>query len=48
MTMKKVCQHCHENKPMGEYYENKTKLDLRNGICKDCQREVNKKSSSKK
>ena len=31
-------------KRLNEFYENSTKADHRNGICKDCQKEVNQKN----
>ncbi|CAF1784384.1 hypothetical protein BSP4_30990 [Bacillus subtilis subsp. subtilis] len=39
--LSKVCQRCKQDKPLSEYYNNKTKPDYRNGICKKCQKEVN-------
>ncbi len=30
-------------KRLNEFYENSTKADHRNGICKDCQKKVNQK-----
>ena len=38
----KVCQRCGREKPLSQFYHNSTKSDYHNGICKDCQREVNK------
>jgi hypothetical protein len=38
----KPCQRCKEPKPLSQFYHNSTKPDYHNGICKDCQREVNK------
>lgn len=34
---------CGKEKRLNQFYENATKPDHRNGICKDCQKKVNKK-----
>lgn len=39
----KICSMCKEIKPLSEFYNNLTKADGRNGICKECQIKVNKK-----
>jgi len=41
-TVLKICQKCHKEKSLSDYHRNKTKSDGHNGICKDCQKEVNK------
>lgn len=40
-ALTKKCSMCKETKRMSEFYENSTKSDKRNGICKSCQKEVN-------
>ncbi len=40
----KKCQRCAKEKSLSDYHRNKTKADGHNGICKDCQKEVNEKS----
>ncbi|WP_176717948.1 hypothetical protein [Brochothrix thermosphacta] len=40
-SLTKKCNKCKIEKRLSEYYENATKKDHRNGICKDCQKEVN-------
>jgi len=40
--LKKVCQRCGIEKPLTDFYHNSTKKDYHNGICKQCQLEVNK------
>ena len=40
----KKCQRCGAEKRLSDYYENATKPDHRNGICKVCQAEVDKKN----
>ena len=37
----KTCQKCGKTKRLNQFYENSTKTDHRNGICKTCQKEVN-------
>lgn len=39
----KKCQGCNVVKPLSEYYNNLTKRDGRNGICKECQKKSNNK-----
>jgi superfamily II helicase len=41
-TILKVCQKCGIEKSLSDYHRNMTKSDGHNGICKDCQKEVNK------
>ena len=41
-TILKTCQKCKKEKSLSDYNRNKTKKDGHNGICKDCQNEVNK------
>lgn len=41
--LEKQCTRCKQVKPLSEYYNNLTKKDGRNSICKVCQMEVNKK-----
>jgi len=36
-ALTKTCQKCKKVKPLNEFYENRTKPDHRNGICKNCQ-----------
>ncbi|WP_167594724.1 MULTISPECIES: hypothetical protein [Lactococcus] len=36
------CQRCKKTKKLNEFFENSTKKNHRNGICKECQKEVNK------
>ena len=40
-TVFKACQKCGKEKSLSDYHRNKTKSDGHNGICKDCQKEVN-------
>lgn len=40
-ALTKKCQRCGVEKRLNEFYENSTKSDHRNGICKKCQKEVN-------
>ncbi len=50
-TVKKVCQHCKVEKSLSDYHRNKDKPDGHNGICKECQSEVdrrNRKRNQKK
>lgn len=42
-ALKKRCSRCGKEKRLNQFYENSTKADHRNGICKKCQREVNRK-----
>lgn len=37
------CQRCKQTKPLSEFYNNSTKPNWRNGICKSCQSEVNQR-----
>jgi hypothetical protein len=39
----KICSMCKKTKPLSDFYNNLTKSDGRNGICKECQRKVNNK-----
>jgi len=38
----KKCSMCKKVKTLTEFFHNKTKKDKHNGICKECQLEVNK------
>ncbi|WJZ23632.1 hypothetical protein LIS04_204 [Listeria phage LIS04] len=40
--LSRKCQRCKIEKPLSQYYNNRTKPDYRNGICKSCQLAVNK------
>lgn len=40
----KICNRCKKVKRLNEFFENATKNDHRNGICKECQAEVDKKN----
>ena len=40
-TVLKICQKCGKEKSLSDYHRNRTKSDNHNGICKDCQKEVN-------
>ena len=42
-TVLKICQKCKQEKSLSDYHRNKTKQDGHNGICKECQKEVNQK-----
>lgn len=42
-ALTKKCQMCGKVKRMNEFYENSTKSDKRNGICKECQKKVNQR-----
>ena len=47
----KQCQRCGSEKSYSDFHRNMTKTDNHNGICKQCQDEVNqanKKASNKK
>ncbi len=44
-AIKKICQHCKEEKPLSEFFHNVAKNDTHNGICKECQLKINKKNS---
>ena len=37
----KTCQMCKIQKSLSDFHRNKTKPDEHNGICKECQKEVN-------
>lgn len=37
----KICQMCKARKSLSDFHRNKTKPDGHNGICKECQKEVN-------
>ena len=37
----KPCQRCNKIKPLSSFHHNSTKPDFHNGICKECQKEVN-------
>lgn len=41
-ALTKTCQRCRKEKRLNQFYENSTKSDHRNGICKACQKEVDK------
>lgn len=43
-TVLKVCQKCGKEKSLSDYHRNKTKKDGHNGICIECQKEVNDKN----
>jgi len=43
LPLKKSCSYCGVEKRLSDFYENSTKPDHRNGICKNCQLEVNRK-----
>ncbi|RKI09814.1 hypothetical protein D7Y15_23230 [Corallococcus sp. AB030] len=47
-ALTKPCQRCGEVKRLSEYYENRTKPDHRNGICKLCQAKVDEESRKRK
>jgi hypothetical protein len=42
--LKKTCGHCKLEKPLSAFYHNSTKSDYHNGICKECQKEINEKN----
>lgn len=42
MPVTKVCQRCHKRKRVTSFYANLTKPDKLNGICKKCQKEVDR------
>jgi len=42
-ALTKKCQMCGKEKKLNQFYENSTKTDHRNGICKSCQKKVNSK-----
>lgn len=42
--LKKVCTRCGKEKRLADFYHNSTKGDYHNGICKECQLEVNKQN----
>lgn len=42
-ALTKECSMCKEEKRLNQFYENSTKKDHRNGICKECQKKVNQK-----
>lgn len=46
-ALTKQCYRCKEVKRLSEFYENSTKPDHRNGICKRCQGEVDRENRSK-
>jgi len=39
----KVCSMCGKRKSYSDFHRNMSKSDNHNGICKECQRKVNKK-----
>lgn len=39
-ALRKKCQRCGKTKRLNEFYENSTKADHRNGICKACQKKL--------
>ena len=42
-TVLKICQKCNKEKSLSDFHRNRTKEDGHNGICKECQKEVNAK-----
>lgn len=40
-TIYKICQKCKKKKSLSDFHRNRTKKDAHNGICKECQKEVN-------
>lgn len=40
-ALTKKCSKCNKEKRLNAFYENSTKSDRRNGICKECQKLVN-------
>lgn len=44
--MAKVCTKCKKDKPLGDYYKNRSQKSNLNPSCKDCQNKANKKSLS--
>lgn len=40
-SLKKRCYRCGKVKELTEFYHNRDKRDYHNGICKECQLEVN-------
>lgn len=46
-ALTKECQRCKKTKVLNQFFENSTKPDHRNGICKICQIEVNNKNKVK-
>jgi len=47
-ALTKICYRCKTEKRLSEFYENATKPDHRNGICKSCQLEVDRENREKK
>ena len=43
-----ICSRCGKNKPLDEFYHNRTKNTYHNSICKECQLEVNRINREKK
>ncbi len=44
-ALTKKCSMCSVEKRLSEFYENSTKPDHRNGICKECQKKVNQRQN---
>lgn len=44
-VLTKKCYKCKKEKRLNEFYENATKPDHRNGICKECQKLVNQSNN---
>ncbi|WP_198927583.1 hypothetical protein [Tissierella creatinophila] len=40
-ALEKICQKCKQTKKLDEFFHNSTKSDYHNGICKECQKQVN-------
>jgi hypothetical protein len=38
----KTCNKCHQEKPLSEFYKDKTSKDGHGGRCKECAREISK------
>lgn len=47
-ALTKKCTRCKEDKRLGEFYENSTRPDHRNFICKVCQSEVDKQTRERR
>ena len=49
-ALTKICTKltCRKEKRLNEFYENRTKPDHRNDICKPCQKEVNQTNQARK
>lgn len=46
-TKTKYCGHCHTEKPVSEFYTNKTKPDGFSSYCKECTKELQRGYSKK-